>query len=317
MGKLKIAALGGGTGLSTMLRGLKLHTDEITAIVSVADDGGSSGVLRSDRGMLPPGDIRNCVAALTDVQPMFGELLNYRFADGIFKGHTLGNIFLAAINDMSGSFDEAVKTFCRLVGASANVVPVSNESITLCARLEDGSVITGESNIGGRQNTEIGIDRVFTTPVKAEPVESAVDAIYNADLVVLGPGSLYTSVIPNLLVDKVTDAVLSSRGKKVYVCNIMTQPGETDRYTASMHLDALEKHSARKIADYMIVNDAPVPDSVRTLYAAENAAQVEFDAERLEGRVNVLHGNLFLVRDGQVRHNFSRLARGIMRIGNE
>ncbi|MGM9935734.1 MAG: uridine diphosphate-N-acetylglucosamine-binding protein YvcK [Candidatus Ornithomonoglobus sp.] len=315
MGKLKIAAIGGGTGLSTMLRGLKLHTDNITAIVSVADDGGSSGVLRTDRKMLPPGDIRNCVAALTDVQPMFGELLNYRFADGIFKGHTLGNMFLAAINDMSENFDEAVKTFCNLVGVSANVVPVSNDYITLNAKLENGVVIEGESNIGERTNTEIGIDRVFITPVKAKPVQSAVDAIYNADIIVLGPGSLYTSVIPNLLVDGITEAIVSSRAKKVYVCNIMTQPGETDRYTASMHLDALEKHSAKGIVDYIVVNDAVVPDGVKELYAAENAAQVAFDMDKLEGRVNVIHGHLFLVKDGQVRHNFSRLARGIVRLG--
>ncbi|MGN1115777.1 MAG: uridine diphosphate-N-acetylglucosamine-binding protein YvcK [Candidatus Ornithomonoglobus sp.] len=315
MGKLKIAAIGGGTGLSTMLRGLKQHTDNITAIVSVADDGGSSGVLRADRGMLPPGDIRNCVAALTDVQPIFGELLNYRFADGIFKGHTLGNMFLAAINDMSENFDEAVKTFCKLVGASANVVPVSNDYITLNAKLENGMVIEGESNIGGRTNTEIGIDRVFITPVEARPVQSAVDAICNADIIILGPGSLYTSVIPNLLVDGITDAIAGSRAKKVYVCNIMTQPGETDRYTASMHLDALEKHSAKGIVDYIVVNDAAVPDGIKELYAAENSSQVVFDTENLEGRVNVLHGNLFLIRDGQVRHNFSRLARGIVRLG--
>lgn len=315
MSRLRIAALGGGTGLSTMLRGLKLHTDKITAIVSVADDGGSSGVLRADRGMLPPGDIRNCVAALTDVEPVFGELLNYRFKDGIFEGHTLGNMFLAAINDMSPSFDEAVKTFCRLVGASANVVPVSNDSITLCAKLENGMVIEGESHIGERTNNNIGIERVFISPVHAKPVRSAVDAIKEADIIVLGPGSLYTSVIPNLLVDGITETIMESHAKKVYVCNIMTQPGETDGYTASQHLDALERHSAKDIVDYIVVNSAVVPDSVKKLYAAENSVQVEADMDRLMGRVNVLHGNLFLVKDGQVRHNFSRLARGIVRLG--
>lgn len=315
MSKLKIAALGGGTGLSTMLRGLKLHTDDITAIVSVADDGGSSGVLRNDFGMLPPGDIRNCVAALTDVQPMFGELLNYRFSDGIFKGHTLGNMFLAAINDMSENFDEAVKTFCSLVGASANVVPVSNEYITLNARLTNGELITGESNIGERKDTENGIERVFITPLNAEPVETALEAIRNADIIILGPGSLYTSVIPNLLVRGITEAITESEAKKIYVCNIMTQPGETDGYSASMHLDALERHSVKGIVDYIVVNDAIVPESVKSLYASENASQVIVDMDKLEGRVNVLHGNLFLVKDGQVRHNFSRLARGIVSLG--
>lgn len=315
MSDLKIAALGGGTGLSTMLRGLKLYTDKITAIVSVADDGGSSGVLRSDMGMLPPGDIRNCVAAVTDVEPMFGDLLNYRFSEGIFKGHTLGNMFLAAINDMSDNFDEAVKTFCRLVGASANVVPVSNDSIVLNAKLSDGSVICGESNIGERSNTEIPIERAFIIPNGAEPVKSAIEAIKDADIIVLGPGSLYTSVIPNLLVKGITEAVMESHAKKVYVCNIMTQPGETQGYTASMHLDAIERHSVKGIVDYIVVNDAYIPESVQDTYAAEKAEPVIADMENLEGRVGVLHGNLFLVKDGKVRHNFIRLARAIARLG--
>lgn len=317
MNGLNVVAIGGGTGLSTMLKGLKLHTDNITAIVSVADDGGSSGVLRSDRGMLPPGDIRNCVAALTDIAPLNADLLNYRFPEGVFAGHTLGNMILAAINDMSENFDEAVKKFCKLVGVSANVVPVTNESITLNAKLADNTVICGESSIGERENFNIDIERVFLTPARVEPVQTAIDAINNADVIVLGPGSLYTSVIPNLLVEGVTDAILKSRAKKIYVCNIMTQPGETVDYTASMHLDALERHSRQGIADYIILNDAPIPADVLELYAAENASRVIADIEKLEGRVNVLHGNLFLVQNGQIRHNFSRLSRAVIKIGEK
>ncbi len=315
MNDLKIAAIGGGTGLSTMLRGLKQHTQRITAIVSVADDGGSSGVLRSEQGMLPPGDVRNCIAALSDVEPMYDTLLNYRFSDGVFKGHTLGNIFLAAINDMSDNFDEAVKKLCRLVGASAEVVPVSNALVTLCARLSDGSIIEGESRIGSRTNTDKSIDRVYITPAHAKPVDSAIRAIKDADLIVMGPGSLYTSVIPNLLIDGITETIMKSKAKKIYVCNIMTQPGETDGYTASQHLDALERHSAKGIADYIVVNDAVVPDSIKESYAEENAEQVILDMDKFDRRVNVLHGNLFLVRDGRVRHNFSRLARAIVKLG--
>lgn len=317
MGNLKIAALGGGTGLSTMLKGLKLHTDNITAIVSVADDGGSSGVLRTDRGMLPPGDIRNCVAALTDVEPMYGELLNYRFSDGVFAGHTLGNIFLAAVNDMSKDFNEAVKRFCRLVGVKADVVPVSNDSITLNAYLNDGTLVTGESNIGHCADSQKRIERVFITPGDARPVKSAVDAILDADVVVMGPGSLYTSIIPNLLIDGISDAIKQSRAKKIYVCNIMTEQGETEGYTASEHLDALEKHSYKGIADYIIVNNAVIPESVKQLYAAENAVPVEADMDKLYGRINVMYGSLFLVKDGQIRHNFSRLSRTIVQIGNQ
>ena len=315
MKELKIAAIGGGTGLSTMLKGLKLHTDKITAIVSVADDGGSSGVLREDRGMLPPGDVRNCIAALTDLDPLYGDLLNYRFSDGVFGGHTLGNMMLAAINDMSENFGEAVSKLCRLIGISGKVVPVSNESLTLGARLRDGSVIYGESNIGERTNTEIPIERVFIEPRDAKPIESAIRAVNEADIIVLGPGSLYTSVIPNLLVNGMTEAVMNSPAKKVYVCNIMTQPGETDGYTAVDHLEALERHSARGIADYIVVNDSVIPQSVQSVYKEENSEPVIDDTDRLNGRVGILHGNLFLVKDGQIRHNFIRLARGIVRLG--
>lgn len=316
MKELKIAAIGGGTGLSTMLKGLKIHTSRITAIVSVADDGGSSGLLRSDMGMLPPGDIRNCIAALGGMDPLYSRLLNYRFADGMFGGHTVGNILLAAINDMSDSFEEAVSKLCKLVGIYGNVVPVTNDNVVLNARLKDGSIITGESSIGERTNTDIGIDRVFLTPGSAKPVAAAIDAILNADIIVMGPGSLYTSVIPNLLVDGITDAIKESRAKKVYVCNIMTQPGETDGYTASQHLDALEKHSFKGIADYIVINDADIPESVKENYAAESAIPVKADVSELEKRVGIMHGHLWLIRDAQVRHNFSRLARGIASLGN-
>lgn len=315
MKELKIVAIGGGTGLSTMLKGLKLHTNKITAIVSVADDGGSSGVLRSDMGMLPPGDIRNCIAALTDLEPTYGELLNYRFGEGVFKGHTLGNMMLAAINDMSSNFGEAVSKLCHLIGISGQVIPVSNESIILNAKLKDGSVIVGESNIGSRENTQIPINKVFITPRDAKPIEDAICAIEQSDIIVLGPGSLYTSVIPNLLVKGIADAILKSSAKKIYVCNIMTQAGETDGYSASDHLDALEKHSVKGLVDYMVVNDAPIPESVKDLYIKEKAVPVYADIDKLSGRVNILHGNLFLVKNGQVRHNFIRLARGIVRLG--
>lgn len=317
MKELKIAAIGGGTGLSTMLKGLKLHTSRITAIVSVADDGGSSGLLRSDMGMLPPGDVRNCIAALTGMDPMYSKLLNYRFSGGVFDGHTVGNILLAAINDMSESFEEAVSKLCKLVGIYGNVVPVTNDNVVLNARLMDGSVIEGESNIGHRTNTHIGIDRVYLSPADAKPVDSAIDALINADIIVMGPGSLYTSIIPNLLVDGITDAIKESKAKKVYVCNIMTQPGETDGYTALDHLDALEKHSYKGIVDYIVVNDADLPQSVKETYAAENAIPVTADMEELEKRASIMHGHLWLVKNAQVRHNFSRLARGIAALGND
>lgn len=315
MNELKIAAIGGGTGLSTMLKGLKLHTRKITAIVSVADDGGSSGVLRTDMGMLPPGDVRNCIAALSDVEEEYSTLLNYRFKEGVFAGHTVGNMLLAAINETTDNFDEAVTKLSRLVGISGTVIPVSNESIVLGAVLDNGETILGESNIGHHDGSKARIEHVFTKPSSPAPVESALKAISNADIIVLGPGSLYTSVIPNLLVDGITEAIVKSKAKKIYVCNIMTQPGETDAMTASEHLDALERHSVPGIVDYIVVNDAPLPQSVKAVYAEEGSVPVTADIDALAKRVNVLHGHMYLVRDGQVRHNFIRLARGIVRLG--
>ncbi len=316
MNGLKIAAIGGGTGLSTMLRGLKLYTPNISAIVTVADDGGSSGVLRTDYGMLPPGDVRNCVSALADVDPIAGELLNYRFQEGNLKGHSLGNLILAALNEMSGNFEEAVEKFNRLMGVVGTVYPVTNENVTLHAELRDGSIIDGESHIGQhRIGKNKGISSVFLSPEKPKAVEQAIDAIIDADVVVLGPGSLYTSIIPNLLVEGIPEAIRESKAVKIYVCNIMTQPGETEGYKASQHLEALEKHSYKGIADAMIVNNAPIPETLRLKYLEEFASEVYIDSERIVGRTALVSGNFLLVKSSKIRHNFSRLARTIVTIG--
>lgn len=313
---LKIAAIGGGTGLSTMLKGLKLYTPNISAIVTVADDGGSSGILRNDYGMLPPGDVRNCVSALADIDPIAGELLNYRFQEGNLKGHSLGNLILAALNEMSGNFEEAVEKFNRLMGVVGTVYPVTNENITLHAVLNDGTVIDGESNIGSHR---IGkgkrISRVFLSPHKPNAVEQAIEAILDADVVVLGPGSLYTSIIPNLLVEGIPEAIKESKAVKIYVCNIMTQPGETEGYKASDHLEALERHSYRGIADAMIVNNAPIPEILKLKYLEEFASEVYVDSERIIDRTALVSGNFLLVKSSKIRHNFSRLARTIVTIG--
>lgn len=312
----RVVAIGGGTGLSTMLKGLKLHTHNITAVVTVADDGGSSGILRSDLGMAAPGDIRNCVNALAEVDPVMGELLNFRFQDGSLKGHSLGNLFLAALNETSSSFDEAVKKFSRLAGVVGTVYPVTNEAVTLSAFLEDGTVIEGESNIGHHRDWQrTPIDKVILTPGKPKPVDGVIRAIEKADIIVLGPGSLYTSIIPNLLVDGVVDAIRNSSAVKIYVCNIMSQGGETENYTASDHLKAIEKHSYEGIADVVITNNAVIPDSLVELYAEEYAGVVEVDEEEILKKAQLVQGNLLLVRNSKVRHNFSRLARTIMQIG--
>ena len=315
---VKVVALGGGTGLSTMLKGLKLYTRNITAVVSVADDGGSSGILRQDFGMLPPGDVRNCLSALSDIDPVLGDLMNYRFREGSLKGHSLGNIMLAALNETSESFEEAVKKFAHVLGIVGTVYPVTNENVTLKAVLSNKKTITGESNIGSYSEAVWNrIDRVEIEPENPEPVEGAIRAIEKADVIVLGPGSLYTSIIPNLLVGGVTDAIKRSKALKIYVCNLMTQNGETAGYTAYDHLEAIEKHSYEGIADMMIVNNATVPGYLLERYAEESAAPVHIDTENILKHTKLIQGNLLLIQDGHVRHNFSRLARTVVQLGNE
>lgn len=311
MNDKKIVVIGGGTGLSTLLKGLKLHTHNITAVVTVADDGGSSGRLRHDLGMLPPGDVRNCVGALAEVDPLMSKLLSFRFHEGALAGHNLGNLVLAALNEMSGNFEEAVGKFNHLMGVVGRVYPVTNESLTLSAVLNDGSVINGESLIGKPHGSR-RIKEVYITPELPKPVDGVISAIREADIIVLGPGSLYTSIIPNLLVDGVADAIRHSAAKKIYVCNIMTQPGETDDYTASMHLDAIEKHSYSGIADAVIVNASPLPDELARLYAEQNAYEVVTDTEILEKKAEVIPGRLLIANNDKIRHNFNRLARIIM-----
>ncbi|MDY3972853.1 MAG: gluconeogenesis factor YvcK family protein [Clostridia bacterium] len=314
----RVVAIGGGTGLSTMLKGLKLHTHNITAVVTVADDGGSSGMLRTDLGMLAPGDVRNCVSALAEVDPVMGELLNFRFKGGSLKGHSLGNLFLAALNETSSSFDEAVKKFCHLTGVVGTVYPVTNEAVTLSALLEDGTVIEGESNIGVHHDDHNSpIARLMINPEKPKAVDGVIKAIERADIIVLGPGSLYTSIIPNLLVDGVVDAIRQSKAVKIYVCNIMSQGGETENYTASDHLAAIERHSYEGIADIVIANNAIIPEGLKKKYAEEHAYEVEIDANKILKRSKLVQGNLLLVRNDKIRHNFSRLARTIMRLGSD
>ncbi len=309
----RIVSIGGGTGLSTLLKGLRTQTANITAIVSVADDGGSSGFLRSDLGMLPPGDVRNCISALSDTNPVLDELLSYRFQNGAFAGHSLGNLFLAALNEMSPSFDEAVERLCQAFGVTGHVYPVTNESVVLSAILEDGRRIDGESNIGHRNGMIGRVDHVMLTPENPEPVKSAVEAIKNADIITLGPGSLYTSIIPNLLVGGITDAIKESMAVKIYVCILMSQAGETEGYKVHDYLKAIEKHSCEGIVDYVIANNEAIPESILERYAEEDAYMVELDADNFESeKTTLVQGNLVLVQDERIRHNFSRLARAIM-----
>ncbi|MCD8391535.1 MAG: YvcK family protein [Firmicutes bacterium] len=313
----KVVAFGGGTGLSTMLEGLKMYTPDITAVVSVADDGGSSGILRNDLGMLPPGDVRNCLSALSNTDPQLREIINFRFGEGSLKGHSLGNILLAALNEMSENFETAVAKLSSILGIVGKVYPVTNESITLRAVLANGGIIDGESSIGEYSDAMWNrIERVELVPANPMPAGGVLEAIAAADIIVFGPGSLYTSVIPNLLVEGITDAVKKSGALKIYVCNIMTQRGETEGYTVSEHIAALEKHSYEGIADITIVNNSLIPGELRNKYMEENAEPVHIDAENILKHSKLIQGNLVLVKDGLIRHNFSRLARTIVQVGD-
>ena len=258
----RIVAIGGGTGLSMLLRGLKEHTSNLTAVVTVADDGGSSGVLREELGIPPVGDIRNCIAALADAEPLMGDLLQYRFpsppgSEGTGEGsglggHALGNLLLAAVTAIEGGdFEEGVRRLNRILAVRGQVVPVSATPLTLHARCQDGTVVDGQSRIMGTS----GIDRVWITPDDVRPTADALAAIAEADLIVIGPGSLYTSIVPSLLVPGIHDAIAASSALRVFVCNVATQVGETDRMHLAGHLDALVAHTGPDLVDVVLAND--------------------------------------------------------------
>ncbi len=311
---VRIAVIGGGTGLSTMLRGIKAYTPNITAIVTVADDGGSSGMLRNDLGILPPGDIRNCILALADAEPMLKKLFMYRFQEGSLAGHSFGNLFLAAMTGICSGFEEAVKKTSDVLAVVGRVLPVTGEDIALFARIENGSVIKGESNIGMPKTNNMGIERVFLEPERPPAAAGVIAAIKEADIIVLGPGSLYTSVIPNLLVDGVADAIKESSAAKIYVCNIMTQAGETDGYSVSDHVAAIEKHTCPGIVDFVIANNQGIPAFLEEKYSQDRCFPIVVDEDRLPGGIRLVQGNLVLIEDEYIRHNFARLAKAIMNI---
>jgi len=312
----KIVAIGGGTGLSTMLRGLKQYSSNLTALVTVADDGGGSGVLREDLGMLPPGDIRNCILALADTEPIMQKLLQYRFQDGMLKGQSFGNLFLAAMDGISDSFEEAVKKMSDVLAVTGTVLPITLDDVRLCAETDDGSTILGEFNIGHRDlEDKSRIKRVFLNQPNVKPLGEAIEAIMESDIVVLGPGSLYTSIIPNLLVDGVCEALQRTKAIIVYVCNVMTQPCETEGYALSDHIRAIEKHSKKGIIDYCIVNTAHIPDDMAQRYLEDGAELVKVDTEVVEKMgIEIITGDFKAVKNNLVRHDSDKLAKEIIEL---
>ena len=309
---IRITALGGGTGLSSMLRGLKLCSENITAIVTTSDDGGSSGALRQDLGIIPPGDIRNCILALANTEPTMEQLLNHRFTDGSLAGQSFGNLFLAALTGVSGSFETAVRQMSDVLAVTGRVLPVSAEPTQLEAEFENGTRVAGETRITDCKKKEKSRIRRVRLTKSVQAQSDVLDAITRAELVVLGPGSLYTSIIPNLLVTGVAGALQASRALRVYICNIMTQEGETEGYTCFEHAREIGKHAGGQVFDICLVNNAPVPDDVLRRYAGESAGVAQIDRGLFAGAgIELRERPLLLLRDGQARHHPLRLAHAL------
>jgi uncharacterized cofD-like protein len=328
---LRVVAIGGGTGLSTLLKGLKrfaltsaemaaatpgtLAIHHLCAVVTVSDDGGSSGRLRKELNMLPPGDIRNCIVALSEDEALLSRLFRHRFAKGTgLEGHSFGNLFLAALTDITQDFSEAVRLSSEILVTRGHIYPATTSNIELEALMEDGTRVRGETNITA---SKVRIQELFLVPPNVDPLPQTLDAIANADIISIGPGSLFTSLIPNLLVHGIADAIVKSRATKVYICNLMTQANESLGLTAADHIRALNRHAGQQIFDYALINRTAVSDELKAKYALEGACQIVADLDEIEalGVIPVLGD--YLEEAGVARHNTERVARDLMQLPAE
>lgn len=311
----KIVVIGGGTGLSVLLRGLKSHTSNITAIVTVADDGGSSGRLRTELGILPPGDIRNCMVALADTESLLDQLFQYRFKDGQYlEGHSMGNLLLAAMTNITGGFDHGIKAMSRLLSLRGRVLPATLENVVLSARTGDGRLISGESAIPASGQA---ISKVSLEPEDCQALPEALEAIREADLIIIGPGSLYTSVLPNLLIKDLANTLKGARGIRAYVCNVMTQPGETTGYGAADHVQAIVEHVGQGIIDHVLVNNEEIPRSLISKYLEQGAEPVTPDTDRLKRMGFQVVPAKLVYKSNLVRHHPDKLSRAVIDLLNE
>ncbi|OXZ30494.1 hypothetical protein B9N57_05365 [Finegoldia magna] len=314
----KIVTIGGGTGNSILLRGVKNFTSNITTIVTVADDGGGSGVLREDLGMLPPGDIRNCLVALANTEPIMEKLINYRFSNGQLKGQSLGNLLIAAMNDICGDFNEAIKEISNVLAITGKVLPMTLDNVKLFAELEDGSTIEGESNITFLNRKNGGkIKRVYTSPKLILPLKESIDSIMDADIVLLGPGSLYTSIIPNLLVTDISQALKKTKAEVVYILNIMTQPGETNGYSVTDHVAAIIDHANSNIIDKIVVNSKEVDKYAKYRYKSiENSTPIYITDEDREDMkelgIEIIEADICDISYDYIVHDPNKLMKAIL-----
>ncbi|MEH7352820.1 YvcK family protein [Neobacillus drentensis] len=309
IGQPRIVVIGGGTGLPVLLRGLKQYPVDITAIVTVADDGGSSGRLRDDLHIPPPGDIRNVLASLSDVEPLVEEMFQHRFkTSNELSGHSLGNLILAAMTSITGNFVHAIQEMSKILNVRGKVLPAANQSVILHAEMEDGSIVSGESKIpySGKK-----IKRVYLTSKSTiRPLPESIQAIRQADLIIIGPGSLYTSILPNLLVPRLGDEVCRSNAKKVYICNLMTQAGETHGYTASDHVKAIYDHMSCDFINTILVNNEEIPRHIQLRYNEELAEPVLYDVPQLfKLGLEVVHADIAYQENGALRHDPKKVAK--------
>lgn len=314
MRRIKLVLIGGGTGLSVLARGLKGYPIDITTIVTVADDGGSTGKIRSEMDIPAPGDIRNVISALSETESTIEQLFQYRFKENQVEGHSLGNLLIAALTNINNDFGHAVKELSEILNIRGRVIPSTNTSVRLNAVMEDGEIVYGESKIPKKNKK---IERIFLEPEDVEPMEEAVEAIEEADLIVLGPGSLYTSVISNLCVKGISEALLKVDVPKLYVSNVMTQPGETNHYTALDHVKAIHDHIGNNCIDYAICSTQAFHGDVVERYREDNAEPVQCDITKMEAQgIKVFtHPNLVEVStENYVRHNTEVLSKMIYEI---
>lgn len=312
----KVVVLGGGTGMPVLLQGLKQYPLDLTAVVTVADDGGSTGKIRHSINVPAPGDIRNVIAALANVDEDLYELFQYRISgENGLAGHALGNLLLVATNEITGDFNYAVEKVAQLFNVEANIYPVVNEPVTLHAEMEDGSVVSGESNIPIKNKK---IKRIYITPENVAANELVIEAIREADLIVISPGSLYTSILPNLIIRDVIEAIKNTDAKTVYVCNIMTQRGETNDYTASEHVKAIHRHVDAAIIDTIVVHNELIDQETLQQYEKEEAYQVAVDNEELEGlNISIIEEDMIDHSKDIVRHNYKKIAKLLLNLAIE
>jgi uncharacterized cofD-like protein len=325
---LRVVAIGGGTGLSTLLKGLKrfaLTPEEMAgaasgtpvirdlcAVVTVSDDGGSSGRLRKELNMLPPGDIRNCIVALSEDEALLSQLFRHRFAKGSgLEGHSFGNLFLAALTDITQDFSEAVRLSSEILVTRGHIHPATTSNIELEALMEDGTRVRGETKITA---SKVRIQELFLVPPNVDPLPQTLDAIARADIISVGPGSLFTSLIPNLLVHGIADAIVDSPATKVYICNLMTQANESLGLTAADHIRALNSHAHRQIFDYALINRTPISNDLKAKYALEGACQIVADLEAIEALGVIPVMGDYLDEAGVARHNTARVASDLVQL---